>query len=106
MIVVARERAGELAFAEHEHAVGEAHDLGQIRGREHDGVAARRQLLDQRVDLGLRADIDAAGRLVEQEHARRELEPLADHDLLLIAAGEGRDLGAETRHLDGEIAKT
>src|SRR4051794_31418777 len=57
-----------LTFAQHDHAIRESHDLRQIRRREHDGVAARRELLDERVDLRLRADVDAAGRLVEQQH--------------------------------------
>ena len=47
-----------------------------------------RQLEDQPVDLLLGADVDAAGRLVEQQHARARRQPLADHDLLLVAARE------------------
>ena len=45
-----------------------------------------RQLEDQVVDLALGADIDAARRLVEQQHARPCGQPFADDDLLLIAA--------------------
>ena len=44
------------------------------------------------VDLGLGADVDAAGRLVEDEHPGAHRQPLAEHDLLLVAAGEVDDL--------------
>ena len=40
------------------------------------------------VDLGLGADVDAARRLVEDQHARVHGQPLAEHDLLLVAARE------------------
>ena len=46
---------------------------------------------DERVDLFARADVDAARGLVEQEHARRAMQPLSEHDLLLIAARQRRD---------------
>ena len=44
------------------------------------------ELADQPVDLRLGADVDAAGRLVQQQHARCGGQPLADHHLLLVAA--------------------
>ena len=44
--------------------------------------------VDDRVDLVLGADVDAAGRLVEDQHVRIGEDPLAQHDLLLVAAGE------------------
>src|SRR4029079_15422950 len=34
------------------------------------------------------ADVDAAGRIVEEEDFRSDLQPLADDDLLLVAAGK------------------
>ena len=43
---------------------------------------------EQPVDLGLRADVDAAGRLVEQQQLRPGQQLLAEHDLLLVAAGQ------------------
>ena len=45
----------------------------------------------QTVDLLLGADVDAVRGLVEDEHAGARLEPLREHDLLLVAAGEGAD---------------
>ena len=49
------------------------------------------ELLDQGVDLGLGADVDAAGRLVEQQDARTGGDPAADDRLLLVAARELAD---------------
>ena len=53
------------------------------------------QLGEQVVHLGLGADVDAAGRLVDQQHPRAGGEPLGQHDLLLVAAGQGGDRVAE-----------
>src|SRR5450631_4527339 len=47
------------------------------------------------MDGGLGADVDALGRLVEDDDARFGRQPLADDDLLLIAAGQGTDFLAE-----------
>ena len=44
------------------------------------------ELGDQPVDLGLRADVDAARGLVEQQHAALAQQPAREHDLLLVAA--------------------
>src|SRR6201994_2783635 len=54
------------------------------------------------MDLGLGADVDAARRLVEDPELRIVGEPLAEHNLLLIAAGQPAcDLVDPTR-LDAE----
>ena len=49
------------------------------------------QLADQRVDLRLGADVDAAGRLVEEQHARLRQQALGERDLLLVAARQRVD---------------
>ena len=68
--------------------------------------AARRQLVDQPVDLGLGADVDAARRLVEDEQHRLPRQPARKHHLLLVAAGQLRDelveAGRPDRHLVGQ----
>ena len=46
---------------------------------------------------GLGADVDAAGRLVEEQHPRRDGQPLGQDDLLLVAAGQEADLLLEAR---------
>ena len=43
--------------------------------------------MDESVNLVLGADIDAAGRFVENNHVGIALKPLGEHDLLLVAAG-------------------
>ena len=54
------------------------------------------ELAHQLVDLVLGADVDAAGRLVEDDHARLHRQPARQHDLLLVAAGERAHLGVAT----------
>ena len=44
-----------------------------------------------RVELRPGADVDAAGRLVEQQDLGRAEQPAREHDLLLVAAGQGAD---------------
>ena len=51
-------------------------------------AAVRGQRADQLEQLGFGADVDAAARLVEEQHARVGLQPLGDDDLLLVAAGQ------------------
>jgi hypothetical protein len=65
----------------------------QIARRKEHRRALRGELLDETVDLLARSDVDPARRLVEEEHARRILEPFAEDDLLLVAAGERSDFG-------------
>ena len=60
-----------------------------ISGRNHDnGLALLYQLAEQQVNIALGADIDAAGRLIEDDDIRVVQQPLGDNDLLLVAAGQ------------------
>ena len=77
---------GDSPFVEHRHTVGHAHDLGQLGADQHHADALRRQLVKQLVDGELGAHVDATRGLVEEQHARVAEQPLADHDLLLVAA--------------------
>ncbi len=60
------------------------------------------------IDLGARADIDAARRLLHEQQRRLDPEPLAERDLLLIAAGKLAGVAAEAIAGDleerGEVA--
>ena len=51
----------------------------------------RGEVGDHRVDLGLGLHVDALGRLVQDQHARLGRQPLGQHDLLLVAAGQRLD---------------
>ena len=64
------------------------------------------ELAHQRVDLGLGADVDAARRLVHDQDARLGREPLAEHDLLLVAAGELADDLLRPAGPDAEAARS
>src|SRR5690606_23658431 len=67
------------------------------------GLTGVRQSVDDRVDLVLGADVDAAGRLVEDEQVGLGVQPLAQDDLLLVAAGELADDGHHGRRLDVQV---
>jgi uncharacterized protein (TIGR00730 family) len=76
----------------HRHdAVGDVQHLGHFRADHDHGIALRRKLADQVVDLGLGADVDAAGRFVHDQHLGMHGQPFADDDLLLVAAGQVAD---------------
>ena len=64
---VALDRAADLALAHDEHAVAEADQLRQLGETTTMPTPFARQVAQDAVDLGLGADIDAAGRLVEED---------------------------------------
>ena len=84
----AAEGRHEPALPHDEHAVGHAEHLGQLAADHQDRQAARRLLAEQAVHLGLRPDVDATRRLVDDEQLGLGREPLGEHDLLLVAAAQ------------------
>ena len=88
---VARELAGDPALVHDQHAVGHPEHLGQLGGDHQHREALARELGHQAVHLGLGADVDAARRLVDDQDLRAGGEPLAEHDLLLVAARQEAD---------------
>ncbi len=56
------------------------------------------------VDFALGADVDAAGRLVEDDGTRPHRQPLRQYDLLLVAAGERAHGRRDPRGADAEAA--
>src|SRR5580658_8770818 len=54
------------------------------------------------MDLRLGADVNAAGRLIEDEELWTVCEPLAEHDLLLVAAGQPAGDFVDGASLDAE----
>src|SRR6266542_4227382 len=87
-----RSGVDDQAVADDDSAIAEAEQLRVVGADQHDPRAATRQLVDQAVDLPLRADVDPLGRLVEDEHTRLREEPAGEHKLLLVAAGEEADV--------------
>ena len=91
------------ALAHDEHAVAEHEHLGQVRRDDDDANSLGRELADDRMHLGFGADVDAARRLVENQDRRVGVEPLAQHDLLLIAARKLGDFEIDRRRADREL---
>src|SRR5438132_8334626 len=89
--LAALELRGDPALVHHQDPVGHPEDLRQLGRDHHNRHPGARQLDHQPVHLDLRADVDAPGRLAEQEDLRPGLEPLRDDALLLVPAGEMAD---------------
>ena len=105
--LLGRVGAGDLgrdaALVQDEDPVRHREDLGQVARDEDDPEAGRGELGDDPVDLDLGADVDAAGRLVEDEQARLGGQPLGQDDLLLVAARQRADHLLDAGHLDVEL---
>ena len=84
----ARELGADAALVHDEDPVGHAQHLGQLGGDHQDRHAAAGEVGEQPVHLGLGADVDAPGGLVDDEQRGVGRQPLGQHDLLLVAAGE------------------
>ena len=74
------------AVAHDQHAVAGVAELLVVGGGDDTTAPCRRGVADQPVDGGLGADVDALGRLVEEQHPRPAAQPVGEHDLLLVAA--------------------
>ena len=61
------------------------------------------QLVEQRVHLGLGGDVDAAGRLVDDQDLGLQRQPARQHHLLLVAAREVAHGLVGARHADAEL---
>ena len=68
--------------------VGQAEDLLDLVRDEQDRHPVRRQADQHVVDVALRADVDAAGRLVGDEHPGLDEQRPGEQQLLLVAAGQ------------------
>src|SRR6266478_3527402 len=98
-----RQMPGDASLAHHTGPVADVADF-DLLGRNHQRRRAfGDQPVDQRKNLGLGADIDAAGRLVENKQPCAGCEPFSDHDLLLIAAGQQADRLPRARRRDPEL---
>jgi hypothetical protein len=67
------------------------------------GFSGGGELVDDLVDFELRAHIDAACRFIEQDDARLGEQGFAEHDFLLVAAGEFAHDGVKSGRFDAQI---
>jgi hypothetical protein len=79
------------AAGHHHHAIAQAENLREVGGDEDERHSPGRQLADQAVDRRLGANVDAAGRLVENENPSGQDQSAAEHAFLLVAAAEAPD---------------
>ena len=96
------QEAGQAALAHDGDAMADPQHFGKLRRDHDDCLAARRQIVQQPIDLAFRADVDAARRLVENQHVAVAQKPFGDDDLLLVAARKQPHLLPVGRRLDGK----
>ena len=89
--LAALELLEQLVLAEDQDAIHQLDVLVELGGQHHHRQPFRGQRAEQRVQVVLRADVDAARGVVEQQDARAVGQPARDDHLLLVAAREGRD---------------
>src|SRR5262252_2104061 len=96
------ELAADAALVHHRDAVAHADHLFHV-GRDHqDRDAGVGQRAQQAVDLALAADVDAAGRLVEDDHPGFHRQPLGQRHLLLVATRQHARGGAHRRRAEAQ----
>src|SRR6185437_9818312 len=94
----------QAAAPENVQRVGEFVDLRKV-GRDHDDAGAGlEQRGEQAIDFRLGADIDADRWFIEDKELGAVIEPLADHDFLLVAARQTCDRRGARSRLDLDIA--
>ena len=99
----ARELIDDAAAGEDQHAIAETFELDAVGGGDqhrHALIGKRAQAL---VDFAARADVDALGRLVDQEHRRLRRDLASEQRLLLIAAGQFEQLRFDRCGADAQV---
>ncbi len=94
--IVVAVNADELALVHHGDAVGQGEDLRELGRDEDDRLALLFLVKNRAVDVLDGAQIEAAGRLVKDDHLAAAVDLAGQDDLLLVAAREaaGDCLGA------------
>ena len=96
--------AADLALADDDHPIAHADQLRQFGRDDDDSDAVAREIPQDGVDLCLRPDVDAARRLVQEDHLRVDRQQLGEGDLLLVAPGQRRDVLVQVAELEVEVA--
>src|SRR5207245_598577 len=71
--------------------VADAQQVGERAGDHQDGSAARCELIDHSVNLGLGADVDAERGFIQEKHVDVVMEKPGEGNFLLVAAGKVAD---------------
>ena len=77
-------RFAEHAAMHHGDAIAQRDELVEMARHEQHGLAAGAALVDQAMDLGAAAHVDAARGFVEQEHVDVVIQQASQRDLLLV----------------------
>src|SRR5258706_8889196 len=90
-------------------AVTDSEQFRHFRRDHDDSLAGIGELVDNAIDLVLGADVDTAGRFIENQDFRVGKQPFRQHYLLLVAAGQVAgcliDVGAADAHAVAIIAR-
>src|SRR5260370_40558384 len=97
---VACDSSCDPSCVENQHAVAEMDKFWDFGGVKQHRAANLGIGANEAVELVLRADVDAARRIEQQQDAAFGEEPLGDRNLLLIAAGEGADVCPQRSTID------
>src|SRR5579863_876387 len=97
------EFADKPAFVHDINAVTHAKKFGHFRGNHDHTLTRRNRLIDDVVNLVLRAHIDASRGFIENQHLRFRKQPLAQHDLLLVAARQVANDVGDALSADSEL---
>ena len=81
-----RQSGGDPALVEHHHPIAKMDELGRIGAQQDHGFAFDSHRPQGDIDLALGLDVDASGRVVQEQDRRLKWQPLGHRDLLLIAA--------------------
>ena len=97
---------GDQPSADHDaDRVAHAEQLRKVRAHEDHRLSLGSQPADDLIDLRLAADIDPAGRLVEEQDAGGVGEEARERDLLLVSAGELDHVLVDAPAFDPEFAR-
>src|SRR6185436_16445944 len=91
------------AALEHDDAIGEREHRFRFGRKHDDGQSPRAQVADDVDDVVLGADIHAAGRLAQDQEARRVAQPFRQRHLLLVAARQHAELELDRRRPDLQL---
>ncbi len=101
---VVSELAGDFSFGEYQDAVRDGEHFSKLGRYEKDRETLLSELVHDLEDLGFRADINAAGRFIQQKDLRQCEQALCHNHLLLVAAAQRRHRVGRSARFDGQLA--